>query len=139
MSIEVGDLVWVPSVEEAWVSGTVVKVSSDKLVVKTDQQLEISVPKKDRALIEKCGHHLLLDVQNLVDLEELSEGAILHHVRKRYKNKYIYTHVGAILVAVNPFERLDIYNKSEMERQRIMHLSNLILMYLLRLLLPLVN
>ena len=28
----------------------------------------------------------------------------------RYKNKHIYTYVGDILVSVNPFQKLDIYN-----------------------------
>jgi myosin V len=55
-------------------------------------------------------------VENLVDLDELSEGAILHHVRKRFKKHQIYTHVGAILVAVNPFERLDIYGPNDLQK-----------------------
>jgi myosin heavy subunit len=41
----------------------------------------------------------------------LTQGAILHHVRKRFTRGLIYTHVGAILVAVNPFERLPIYGE----------------------------
>jgi myosin heavy subunit len=49
-------------------------------------------------------------------LDELSEGAILHHVRKRFVNKTIYTNVGAILVAVNPFENLPIYGPADIKR-----------------------
>ena len=41
----------------------------------------------------------------------LPQGSILHHVRKRYKSNLIYTLVGSILVAVNPFQRLDIYTE----------------------------
>ena len=45
-----------------------------------------------------------------------SQGAILHHVRKRFSKGIIYTHVGAILVAVNPFERLPIYGEDLMKK-----------------------
>ncbi len=44
------------------------------------------------------------------------QGAILHHVRKRFSRGLIYTHVGAILVAVNPFEKLDIYGQDTVLR-----------------------
>jgi len=37
--------------------------------------------------LEPCGNHLDENVDNLVDLDELSEGAILHHVRNRFLRK----------------------------------------------------
>ena len=40
----------------------------------------------------------------------------MHHVRKRFARGLIYTHVGAILVAVNPFERLPIYGEDTIAR-----------------------
>ena len=49
-------------------------------------------------------------IPNLIDLESFSEGIILHQCGERYKKEKIYTFVGTILVAVNPFKRLDIYN-----------------------------
>ena len=52
----------------------------------------------------------------MVDLDELSEGAILHHVRKRFVNNNIYTFVGSILVAVNPFKSLNIYSQVEIKK-----------------------
>jgi len=55
---------------------------------------------------------------NLVDLESFSEGIILHQCGKRYTSGKIYTFVGTILVAVNPFKRLDIYGPSVIEKFR---------------------
>jgi myosin heavy subunit len=112
--LQVGDSVWVPHPEDAWLASTITSKTSKDTTVKTYDGRELKVSKKDFDLLEKCGRHLNLDVDNLVDLEELSEGAILHHVRKRYFSQKIYTHVGTILVATNPFEFLNIYNKEDM-------------------------
>ena len=112
--LQIGDVVWVPHATEAWVYGTIIVKENKSIVAKTSDGDEVTVNKNELHLVEKCGRHLDLDVENLVELEELSEGAILHHVRKRFRKKAIYTHVGAILVAVNPFEWLDIYQKSHM-------------------------
>ena len=52
---------------------------------------------------------------NLVNLESFNEGIILHHVKKRYFAQVIYTFVGNILIAVNPYKALDIYGLPLME------------------------
>jgi len=47
---------------------------------------------------------------DLCDLPELSEASLLHSLRRRFDAGCIYTYVGAILVAVNPFRYYPIYN-----------------------------
>ncbi|KAJ3151270.1 cytochrome c oxidase subunit 1 [Geranomyces variabilis] len=49
-------------------------------------------------------------VEDMTTLSELSEGAIMENLQKRYALRLIYTYTGSILVAMNPFEKLDIYN-----------------------------
>ena len=50
-------------------------------------------------------------VDNLADLDEISEPTILHETRHRYYNQEIYTNVGSdILLALNPNKDIDIYN-----------------------------
>ena len=51
-----------------------------------------------------------LDSDNLTSLEELTEKALLAATKKRYSANLIYTDVGDILVAVNPFQELPIYD-----------------------------
>ena len=110
-----GDRVWVPHDEDAWIVGHVTNVSSTAVQVATDRgKMEVSL--KSSPSLETCGSHLDDDIDNLVDLDELSEGAILHHVRKRFHRKSIYTLVGPILVAVNPFERLPIYEHADIRK-----------------------
>ena len=47
---------------------------------------------------------------DLCDLPELSEASLLDSLRRRFDAGSIYTYVGAILVAVNPFRYYPIYN-----------------------------
>jgi len=47
---------------------------------------------------------------DLCDLPELSEASLLDSLRRRFDDGSIYTYVGAILVAVNPFRYYPIYN-----------------------------
>ena len=56
------------------------------------------------------------ELENMVLLNVLNEAALLHNVRKRYAHDAIYTTVGDILVAVNPFKQLPIYDKSSLSK-----------------------
>lgn len=49
---------------------------------------------------------------NLIKLPFLNEPAILHCLQERYKSGLIYTYTGPILIAVNPFKRVNLYTKS---------------------------
>ena len=50
-------------------------------------------------------------MSDLLALGDFNEGALLHTIRERHSREQIYTSVGSpILVAVNPFQRLNIYN-----------------------------
>lgn len=47
---------------------------------------------------------------DLCALPELTERALLDNLRVRFRQEKIYTYVGSILVVVNPFQFLPIYN-----------------------------
>lgn len=55
-------------------------------------------------------------VNDLIDLTHLHEPAILHALRLRYDANIIYTSTGPILIAVNPFRKMDIYGANIMEK-----------------------
>ncbi|XP_054616352.1 unconventional myosin-XV isoform X2 [Dunckerocampus dactyliophorus] len=48
-------------------------------------------------------------VEDMTQLEEMHEGAVLHNVRKRFQRELIYTYIGSILVSVNPYKMYNIY------------------------------
>jgi myosin heavy subunit len=43
-------------------------------------------------------------MEDMVKLKELAERSILHNLRMRFNQDNIYTNVGTILVAINPFK-----------------------------------
>ncbi|XP_043931443.1 myosin-IIIb [Protopterus annectens] len=47
---------------------------------------------------------------DLVNLEVLDEDTIIDHLQKRYADLQIYTFVGDILIALNPFQNISIYS-----------------------------
>ena len=116
MSYVVGDRFWIPDEAEAWLVGTLKAGNSSVLEFTTEKGVKKIKVSDLKIRLEGCGSHIDDNVENLVDLDELSEGAILHHTRLRFQKKIIYTHVGSILVAVNPFENLSIYGERDIRR-----------------------
>jgi myosin V len=55
-------------------------------------------------------------VPNLTDLSFLNEPSILHTLRQRYASDVIYTHAGPVLIAINPFKRIDLYTGHHVQR-----------------------
>ncbi|XP_073686537.1 myosin-IIIa isoform X2 [Garra rufa] len=49
------------------------------------------------------------DVDDLATLEVLDENTITEQLQRRYANEQIYTYVGDILIAVNPFHKTELY------------------------------
>ena len=50
------------------------------------------------------------DYSDLCNLPDLNERTLLENIKSRYLNSNIYTYVGSILIAVNPFKFFPIYN-----------------------------
>uniref|UniRef100_A0AAV2L495 Myosin motor domain-containing protein n=1 Tax=Knipowitschia caucasica TaxID=637954 RepID=A0AAV2L495_KNICA len=49
------------------------------------------------------------EVEDLAALEVLDENTVTDHLQNRFERDLIYTYVGDILIAVNPFHPMDIY------------------------------
>lgn len=56
--------------------------------------------------------------EDLAVLPELTEAQLLEHLRGRFLEDRIYTYIGDILVAINPFRPLPLYGKSVSEQYR---------------------
>ncbi|XP_028293369.1 unconventional myosin-X isoform X1 [Gouania willdenowi] len=116
-----GARVWVNEKEQL-VPATVNSCGDGTLVVTTDygevlylQQAEIT---RERVY---AMHQSSIDgVEDMSALAELHDAAIMHNLYQRYHKDNIYTNIGSILAAVNPYkqiaglydlERVDLYSK----------------------------
>ncbi|XP_040897937.1 unconventional myosin-Ih [Toxotes jaculatrix] len=54
-------------------------------------------------------------IQDFVLLDDTTEAAFLSNLKKRFSKDLIYTYIGTLLVSVNPYKELDIYNKKQMD------------------------
>ncbi|XP_059920754.1 unconventional myosin-Ih [Gadus macrocephalus] len=54
-------------------------------------------------------------IQDFVLLDETTETAFMENLKKRFDKDLIYTYIGALVVSVNPYKDLDIYNSNQMD------------------------
>ncbi|VVC25717.1 Protein kinase, ATP binding site,Protein kinase domain,Serine/threonine-protein kinase, active site,Myosin [Cinara cedri] len=55
-------------------------------------------------------------VDDLAALDSLSEERIVNQLKKRYQMNLIYTYIGDILLAINPFTSLSLYTSAEQKK-----------------------
>lgn len=61
------------------------------------------------------GSAVATTFEDILQMSDLSEASLLENLRRRYENEFIYTYVGPILIAINPYKPLDaIYSEQKM-------------------------
>jgi len=107
MSFDESDVrYWVPDEEEAWIPGTKLSNGSYKTVKGTkhvDEELEIVDPES------------FSGVEDICTLSTISHPAILQSLRARYARNEIYTNISSILIAINPFQQLNMYSSEHIQ------------------------
>ncbi|KFG37005.1 myosin G, partial [Toxoplasma gondii GAB2-2007-GAL-DOM2] len=112
------DRCWIPHPTEVW--GIAVPAGAPgtctyKLVEVTDdgtdpRKLEVTLAKSALTQVAPVTDPRSLEgVQNVCVLGDVSEASVLHTVRLRYQRDEIYTNVGHIVLALNPFKYLQLY------------------------------
>lgn len=113
VKFEKGAWVWLEHEVEGWVPVQMSSSKGDIILAKaaSGEQYDLD-PNKD---MPQCNESSLNHVANMVEMEELSEGAILHNLRLRFDDDIIYTYISSILVSMNPFKQLPIYSPAIMQ------------------------
>ncbi|XP_028288667.1 myosin-IIIa [Parambassis ranga] len=92
------------------------KILQKQLIELIDLNQQMGVIEKTRheRIHTKKGSHVKMqsdvdEVDDLATLEVLDENAVTEQLQSRYGRDQIYTYVGDILIAVNPFHKMEIY------------------------------
>eukprot|EP00903_Cladosiphon_okamuranus_P009465 g9021.t2 len=107
MSLESGQLVFVKDELEGWLPATVGATNGQG----EDMSLELmhesgrteTVTKVSEERLQRGDPSCLKGVEDMVKMDILTVGSVLHNLRTRYANRDIYTSVGSILAAINPY------------------------------------
>jgi len=119
---DVGTKAWQPDPTEGWVASEVTskQIDGDKVLLnfalangetKTVETTVDALAAADDALnsaLPPLMNPAMLEASDdLTNLSHLNEPAVLQAIRLRYAQKEIYTYSGIVLIATNPFARVD--------------------------------
>ncbi|XP_051959994.1 unconventional myosin-Vb isoform X1 [Xyrauchen texanus] len=109
--------VWIPDPEEVWKAAEIIKdykEGDSVLLLKLEDEstLEYSIGPKKNPLPFLRNPDILVGENDLTALSYLHEPAVLHNLKVRFlESNHIYTYCGIVLVAINPYEQLQIYGE----------------------------
>ena len=117
-----GAKVWVTDDQEGWVAAVIERTSVDDngafiLSLVTENGVQFNTSASLKLISENKGADLpplknppiLEGIDDLTGLSYLHEPAVLHNIKTRYSQHNIYTYSGIVLIAVNPFQRVNLY------------------------------
>ncbi|XP_036259538.1 unconventional myosin-Vb [Molothrus ater] len=109
--------VWIPDPDEVWRSAEIIKDYKEgdkslqlKLEDETLYEYPLDLPGSELPFLRNPD--ILVGQNDLTALSYLHEPAILHNLKVRFlESNHIYTYCGIVLVAINPYEQLPIYEQ----------------------------
>jgi myosin-5 len=135
--MEKGALVWCrdDTGDDAWILCEVLQKELEKLTIKEQKKDGRTFTRGIASLNEETGERKFDGVElantplskeekedgmdnDLISLPHLHEPAILHALSDRFFRGKIYTWIGPVLIAVNPFQRLQLYTNEILEDYR---------------------
>ncbi|ESN99871.1 hypothetical protein HELRODRAFT_129847, partial [Helobdella robusta] len=96
---------WVPDHKEGYIKANISATKGEEVTVTTESMEKTF--KKDQ--IQQMNPPKFFMVEDMANMTYLNEASVLHNLRSRYTNGYIYTYSGLFCVVINPYRRLPIY------------------------------
>ncbi|XP_077413227.1 unconventional myosin-X [Vanacampus margaritifer] len=122
-----GERVWLRE-DDQNLPGSVSSCSAGVLVITSDYG-QVYTYKQNALTHDKVGPmrgHSAAGVEDMAALEDLHDGAIMHNLFLRYRQRHIYTYIGSILAAVNPYQPLaGLYERGAVELYSRHHLGQM--------------
>ncbi|KAL0965691.1 hypothetical protein UPYG_G00284510 [Umbra pygmaea] len=109
--------VWIPDPDEVWTGAEIIKDYKEgdpilHLKLEDESTLEYRIGPKDNSLPFLRNPDILVGENDLTALSYLHEPAVLHNLKVRFlEANHIYTYCGIVLVAINPYDQLQIYGE----------------------------
>lgn len=99
------------------VGAKVINITQTQIKVVDDDGKERTIENKPTNFknMHQTSHS---DIPDMIHLGDLTEGAICRNILLRYNKDKIYTYIGSILIAVNPYMPLDLYNNEYLRAYR---------------------
>ncbi|XP_056246717.1 unconventional myosin-X isoform X1 [Seriola aureovittata] len=122
-----GDRVWLRE-DEQYLPSTVSSCSGGVVAFATDygQVYTYKQNALTRQKVQPMHHSSIRGVEDMATLEDLHDGAIMHNLFLRYRQRHIYTYIGSILAAVNPYQPLPgLYERPAVELYSRHHLGEI--------------
>ncbi|XP_035465002.1 unconventional myosin-Vb isoform X2 [Scophthalmus maximus] len=109
--------VWIPDPDDVWAAAEITRDYKEgesllHLKLEDETPLDYPVGQKSNPLPFLRNPDILVGENDLTALSYLHEPAVLHNLRVRFlESNHIYTYCGIVLVAINPYEQLQIYGE----------------------------
>lgn len=119
-----GARVWIPHSEKVWEGATLLedyKPEKKTLEIQTedDQELKTLPLKSEKDLPFLKNPDILIGENDLTSLSYLHEPGVLYNLQVRFcQRRDIYTYCGIVLVAINPYDELPIYDIDTIQTYR---------------------
>ena len=114
MSFYIGARCWYSSKEYGWVGAVIVELDSDSsealLKLENGDEVKINLNEIEDSPDETLylrNPPVLEASEDLTSLSLLNEPSVLHAIKKRFIAKNIYTYSGIVLIATNPFAKVE--------------------------------
>ncbi|KAL5247554.1 hypothetical protein ACHWQZ_G019434 [Mnemiopsis leidyi] len=117
LEVQPGGWVWVK--RDFALPANVISSANGILTLKIDGDEEVKVNSNDLTTENYSIMHpsCLQGHQDMASLSDLHEGSLLYNLKVRYFANEIYTYIGSILVAVNPYKPISgLYSNENLEK-----------------------
>uniref|UniRef100_A0A3B3UW20 Unconventional myosin-VIIa-like n=1 Tax=Poecilia latipinna TaxID=48699 RepID=A0A3B3UW20_9TELE len=108
-----GEWVWVDSKIGVHIGARVKETPSGQRLLVDDEGNERKLSLEEEASLKIMHPTSVEGVDDMIKLGDMTEAALLRNLLLRHKQGYIYTFIGSVLVAVNPYQDFPIYSPEQ--------------------------